>query len=349
MLRSIRSRLIGLVLATVVPFLALIGVGLWDQWRSDQAAAIARSVDEARLLAAQVDDHLGNVENLLIGLSRAVSWDAADIGANDALLAQIRSEQPDFVGGIGLFAVDGTNIGTSSEPAPGRSNASSRAYFQEALAGRQFAISDVIETHLRGQWVVSVATAVRDGFGEVRAVLAIGTRLEQFQDAFRMDRLPRGSVVRVVNEKGIVVAQSDDPLRWIGRNLSQETNLPHGGASAIVEWPDGVKRITASTAVHRAPWLVSVGLPADRRSLQIELRRAFEHDEFELHFQPRVRLVDQSVVGAEALIRWRHRERGIILPGVFIETLGASTIAPEVRADMRRAGRRPDCGSNASG
>jgi EAL domain-containing protein (putative c-di-GMP-specific phosphodiesterase class I) len=67
-----------------------------------------------------------------------------------------------------------------------------------------------------------------------------------------------------------------------------------------------------------------------RRSLQIELRRAFEHDEFELHFQPQVRLADQSVVGAEALIRWRHRERGIILPAVFIETLGASTIAPEV-------------------
>ena len=212
MLRSIRSRLIGLVLATVVPFLGLIGAGLWDQWRSDQAAAIARSVDEARLLAAQVDDHLGNVENLLIGLSRAVSWDAADIGANDALLAQIRSEQPDFVGGIRLFAVDGTNIGTSSEPAPGRSNASSRAYFQEALAGRQFAISDVIETHLRGQWVVSVATAVRDGFGEVRAVLAIGTRLEQFQDAFRMDRLPRGSVVRVVNEKSLPRAT----IRWAG-------------------------------------------------------------------------------------------------------------------------------------
>ena len=91
MLRSIRSRLIGLVLATVVPFLALIGAGLWDQWRGDQASAIARSVDEARLLAAQVDDHLGNVENLLIGLTRAVSWDAADIAANDALLARLRN------------------------------------------------------------------------------------------------------------------------------------------------------------------------------------------------------------------------------------------------------------------
>ena len=51
MLRGIRSRLLGLVLATVIPFTALIGGGLWTQWRSDQATAAERAVAEARLLA----------------------------------------------------------------------------------------------------------------------------------------------------------------------------------------------------------------------------------------------------------------------------------------------------------
>ena len=63
LLRSIRSQLLGLVLATVVPFTALIAVGLWNQWQRDQAAAIQRASDEARLIAAQVDDHIGNLEN----------------------------------------------------------------------------------------------------------------------------------------------------------------------------------------------------------------------------------------------------------------------------------------------
>src|SRR3982074_2375172 len=61
LLRSIRSRLLGLVLATVVPFTALIGGGFWSQWRNDRAAAIDRALAEARLLAAQVDDHIGNL------------------------------------------------------------------------------------------------------------------------------------------------------------------------------------------------------------------------------------------------------------------------------------------------
>ena len=83
--------MLGLVVATVVPFTALIGAGLWNQWRSDQAAAIQRALDEARLLAAQVDDHIGNLENLMTGVSRAVSWNPADTAANDAVLRQVSS------------------------------------------------------------------------------------------------------------------------------------------------------------------------------------------------------------------------------------------------------------------
>jgi hypothetical protein len=61
MLRGIRSRLLALVLATVVPFVALIGAGLWIQWRREQAAALERALAEARLLAAQLDDHISNL------------------------------------------------------------------------------------------------------------------------------------------------------------------------------------------------------------------------------------------------------------------------------------------------
>jgi EAL domain-containing protein (putative c-di-GMP-specific phosphodiesterase class I) len=48
------------------------------------------------------------------------------------------------------------------------------------------------------------------------------------------------------------------------------------------------------------------------------LRRAIEDDELVLHFQPLAELGSGEIVGAEALVRWDHPERGFIQPGEFI-------------------------------
>ena len=47
-----------------------------------------------------------------------------------------------------------------------------------------------------------------------------------------------------------------------------------------------------------------------RTGLMLELHRALERGEFRLHYQPVLRLADQSIVGVEALIRWQHPTRG---------------------------------------
>jgi len=55
-----------------------------------------------------------------------------------------------------------------------------------------------------------------------------------------------------------------------------------------------------------------------RLRTEYELRRALERSEFELHYQPTVRLTDQAVVGVECLLRWNHPERGLVMPDEFI-------------------------------
>jgi diguanylate cyclase (GGDEF)-like protein/PAS domain S-box-containing protein len=55
-----------------------------------------------------------------------------------------------------------------------------------------------------------------------------------------------------------------------------------------------------------------------RLELGSQLQRAVEEHQFELHYQPIVRLSDNAVVGAEALIRWRHPERGLLPPKEFL-------------------------------
>jgi diguanylate cyclase (GGDEF)-like protein len=55
-----------------------------------------------------------------------------------------------------------------------------------------------------------------------------------------------------------------------------------------------------------------------RLTLENDLRRALERSEFEVHYQPIVDAYTGTVVGAEALLRWRHPDLGLLLPSEFI-------------------------------
>jgi diguanylate cyclase (GGDEF)-like protein len=55
-----------------------------------------------------------------------------------------------------------------------------------------------------------------------------------------------------------------------------------------------------------------------RMTLENDLRRALERNEFEVHYQPIVDAYTNTVVAAEALLRWRHPELGLLLPSEFI-------------------------------
>ncbi len=56
----------------------------------------------------------------------------------------------------------------------------------------------------------------------------------------------------------------------------------------------------------------------ERFSLKNDLRRVLERGELEVHYQPLARVLDGQVTGVEALLRWRHPERGLVGPGEFI-------------------------------
>ena len=60
------------------------------------------------------------------------------------------------------------------------------------------------------------------------------------------------------------------------------------------------------------------GYTADRQSLESGLHRAIERHEFVLHYQPIVSLDSEELIGVEALIRWRHPQRGLVSPAQFV-------------------------------
>ncbi|MEG5900204.1 bifunctional diguanylate cyclase/phosphodiesterase [Enterobacter bugandensis] len=65
---------------------------------------------------------------------------------------------------------------------------------------------------------------------------------------------------------------------------------------------------------------MSTAVPAQPGFLQ-ELYQALESDRFELWYQPTWHAKDKTIHGFEALLRWRHPEQGVLLPGLFLPTL----------------------------
>lgn len=115
----------------------------------------------------------------------------------------------------------------------------------------------------------------------------------------------------------------------VQRTLALDARLEFefGAASAPADAPDMLRLLeVAEAALARAGGeggqciidLSTAGRSIDRLTLIAELPRAIAAGEMFLQYQPKINVRQQQVASAEALIRWQHPERGLILPGDFI-------------------------------
>ena len=109
-------------------------------------------------------------------------------------------------------------------------------------------------------------------------------------------------------------------------NCSASIGVRYFGAgdknvSAIVKQAD--LALYHAKEKERGSWSVFEQFMEDemnaRREMEIDLRRALRQDELRVHFQPLVCAKTQEMTSCETLIRWQHPQRGLIMPGAFIE------------------------------
>jgi diguanylate cyclase (GGDEF)-like protein len=74
----------------------------------------------------------------------------------------------------------------------------------------------------------------------------------------------------------------------------------------------------------------------DRMQMEVDLRHALDQSEFEAYYQPIVTLPSGTIVGVEALIRWNHPQRGLVMPGEFIGVAESSGIIVQIGAWILR-------------
>ncbi len=87
-------------------------------------------------------------------------------------------------------------------------------------------------------------------------------------------------------------------------------------------------------SLGRGGWVVfdeELRAAVDRRfNVEAGLRHALKHDGFEVHYQPVVSLDDESIIGVEALLRWRSPDGVLLGPGAFLDVAEEVGLLPEI-------------------
>jgi diguanylate cyclase (GGDEF)-like protein/PAS domain S-box-containing protein len=178
--------------------------------------------------------------------------------------------------------------------------------------------------------LITCADRLRDSVPEGATVARLGG------DEFAILLLTEGDVSLCIER---ILKSFEDPIHAGGRPFHLGTSI--GAVSCPEHAADAEELlVNADLALYRAKSLggnrcefftpaLAEALQA-RHTMEAELLRAYKRGEFELYYQPLVRLSDGELVGAEALLRWHHREQGTLAPALFLPTLETTSVAEAI-------------------
>src|SRR5712672_1415310 len=118
-----------------------------------------------------------------------------------------------------------------------------------------------------------------------------------------------------------------EPYECLGHQVTTDASIgialapQHGGDLDQILKNADLAMYAAKSAGRRTYRFFEPAMDAQvqaRRKLEIDLRQAIADGALEVYYQPCVSLADNGIIGCEALLRWRHNERGVISPAEFI-------------------------------
>jgi diguanylate cyclase (GGDEF)-like protein/PAS domain S-box-containing protein len=278
---SIGMRLALLALALGLPFVAYVAGSAVRQASIARDYAQQRTLALARVVAARIDDIVGDNLIALALVGHGVTLDASAVRANDAFLGKIRGDLPRLVQNVGVWTLDGRNIGMLNRTAANAGQSiAQRGYFRRAVQTSTTAIEGPLASEDNGDPVIVFARPVVGAAGEVIGVVTLSTDLRQVQPLLDLGgAVPRQTVISIVNADGVVLARSVDADRWIGMSVlgvgkAREHLASREGVDETLG-ADNVPRIAGYTQAKRTTWHVFVGMPADA-ALYIARTNRFE-------------------------------------------------------------------------
>ena len=263
---GIRGRLALLALAFGLPLLGYIAFSAGQQLQQERELAKERNLAFARIVAARLDDCVGDINQLLATLSQIVATAPDGAEANNALLGQLRRNLPSHVSNVAVWDENGQNVGTL-DPALREHpfSVADRQFFRSTLVSSELVVEAPLLSRNNGASLAVFARRVSRadrGVAVVAATIGLGRLDSLLSDG---GTLPAGSVITLIDRNGTVLSRSVDPERWIGLSAAADYELmaeiARGEGAAERAGLDGVVRLAGYTTARSVPWTVYVGVP----------------------------------------------------------------------------------------
>ena len=170
-----------------------------------------------------------------------------------------------------------------------------------------------------------------------RLILQVVARLKsQLEACDQLARLGSDEFALLINTH-----RAPERAEWMAERITEVMAEPYwvDGESLLIGCSLGIAHARANAGADPLMWHAHIAMQQAKSTqgctfhvfnerinrnarsladLESELRRALRRDELELHYQPRLDLGTGQIVGLEALVRWRHAERGLLAPSEFV-------------------------------
>jgi signal transduction histidine kinase/ActR/RegA family two-component response regulator len=261
-----RSHLVTLVVAVLVPMIIFAGIVLVALGRQQRFAVENGAVETARALTNAVDEGLVSSVKVLEALAMSSALDTGDVRAFHAEARRIAATQAGWFNVI-LCSPDGQQLlNTLREPGASLPRTLEPASLETVVATRRPAIGDVAF----GQIIQHFAFAVRVPVirrGEVVYVLTAAVRPESLLSVLMRQRIPETWVSSVFDRHNRIAARTRSSEQFVGKLVSpQFVQVLQGGARegwAITHTLEGQAVYTAFARSATTGWGIGIGIPRD--------------------------------------------------------------------------------------
>jgi two-component system NtrC family sensor kinase len=261
---TIRTKLVLLVLAVLLPLLAAAAFKFWSDLSEGRRLSHQNQLDMAQLVAGQLDEVLSGQTESLLALASFRTFDRIQDSDLEALAHRVQVQHP-FMRRFVAAGVDGRVLAASGPQVPEPAFIS-RDVLDAVLERGQPGVAAPQQSPTDGRLVVPLVVPVEDRQGRIVGVFAAEIDLGVLSGYLTALPLSRGQSVAIVAPGGAVLAKSASPYKFFDRHLG---GVPEAGpllrrSSGSAEWasPRAMPHLAGAAGMARSDWLVMAAVPS---------------------------------------------------------------------------------------